>query len=707
MSEHQDDVSILIVDDRPDKVLALEAALEEIGLRVVRAYNGREALRQVLQDEFAVILLDVNMPDMDGFETASLIRQRRSSRDTPIIFITSFGDEIHEARGYQLGAVDYILAPVVPEVLRTKVSVFVDLFRKTRQLKRQTETLGHRAAQLQRLSAAALAINSPGQSARGVLQTITDAARDVVGAHQAITLLFGPLEGERAGATTAVSSFSERYAEWRTRPLQLDAVATSIVAQSRSATRLTESELRDHPDWEIVKRVDMPAVAGGMLAAPLTTRDGTNIGVLYLSDCTNGEFTRDDEAVLVQLAQMASIAVENMLFAREREANRVKDEFLATLSHELRTPLGAILGWSQVLKRREPTTEVKQGLDVIERNVRSQLKLIEDLLDVSRITAGTLRVSKRVTAFAPIVAAAIEAVRPVAESKGVELVEAIEIDVDTVLGDADRLQQVVWNLLNNAVKFTPSGGRVTARLTSDSAMLTLRVTDSGCGISQAFLGKVFEPFRQADSSSKRSQSGLGIGLTIVRHLVELHGGSVTAHSDGEGKGATFTVSLPLQVSAVRGDGDTPQPPFSLTEEASETPRLEGLRVLLVEDVSDAREIFRRVLSEAGAEVDTAECASEALDRFQTLRPDVLVSDIAMPGQDGYDLIRLIRDLPPERGGCTPSLALTAYARDDDRLRALAAGFQMHVAKPVDPTRLIEAVAALSRGPAARVAATPA
>src|SRR5688572_21781854 len=447
MSESDGKVSILLVDDRPEKLLALEAVLEDLGQTVVRAYSGREALRHVLNHEFAVILLDVNMPGMDGFETAQLIRQRKSSQHVPIIFITAMGDEMHAARGYALGAVDYILSPVVPEVLRSKVAVFVDLFRKTEQVKRQAESLRSRAAQLQKLAAASVAINGA-LTIDKMLQTITDVARDVIESHQAITLFVDPRATQRPGKTEAFSSFSDKYAQWRGKPLDLDAIAHTLAAQSRTATRLTEAELRDHADWLIVRDVDIPPIKGGMLAAPLTGRDGNNLGVIYLSDRSEGDFfTAADEAVLVQLAQMASIAIENTLYAEEREANRIKDEFLSTLSHELRTPLNAILGWTQLLRMGKPSeNELSRGLDVIERNVRAQTKLIEDLLDVSRITTGKLRLSVRPTALAPVIEAAVDAVRPGASAKGIRLEVDVSAPADQIYGDPDRLQQVVWNL---------------------------------------------------------------------------------------------------------------------------------------------------------------------------------------------------------------------------------------------------------------------
>src|SRR3954471_18329908 len=462
-------VNILIVGDRPDKLLAIEAVLEDLGQNIVRAYSGREALRQVLSQDVAVILLDVNMPDMDGFETASLIRQRKNSEHTPIIFITAFGDEMHAARGYSMGAVDYILAPVVPEVLRTKVAVFVDLYRKTEQVSRQAESLRRRATQLQKLAAASVAINGA-LSIDRMLQTVTETARDLIGCHQAMTLfVVAPATNQRPAKTTALASFSEKYAAWGRRQLQLDPIARTVVAQSRVATRMTAAELHDHPDWEIVRdlvrRSEIPPVEGGMLAAPLCGRDGNNLGVIYLCDRYEGDFSNDDEAILVQLAQMASIAVENSLFAEEREANRIKDEFLATLSHELRTPLNAILGWTQLLRMEGIQGEVAHGLEVIERNAKVQTKLIEDLLDVSRITSGKMRLHIRATPVAPVVRAAADAVRPALEAKGIELDMPHEPAGDTVVqGDADRLQQVFWNLLSNASKFTPAGGKISVRL---------------------------------------------------------------------------------------------------------------------------------------------------------------------------------------------------------------------------------------------------
>src|SRR5688500_2639223 len=434
-------VNILIVDDKPDKVLSLEALLEDLGQNIVRAYSGREALRCLLHDDFAVILLDVNMPAMDGFETASLIRQRHATRHVPIIFVTAYGDEAYTSRGYRLGAVDYIQTPVVPEVLRTKVTVFVDLFKKTEQVRRQAESLRRRALQMQKLAAAAVAV-SGSLSIERMIQTVTDTARDVIGAHQAITLFIDPRASGTQRKVEATASYSDKYADWRGQPLELDEIVDTAVFRSYTATRLTEAELLEHPDWEIVQKVRVPPVRGGMLAAPLTGRDGTRLGVIYVCDRGDGPFTADDESIAVQLAQMASIAIENALYAQEREANRIKDEFLSTLSHELRTPLNAILGWTQLLRIKPAPDEVPHGLEVIERNARAQAKLIEDLLDDSRITSGKLRLNCKPLRLGDVVNAAVEAVKPVAYEKGLTVTwSGCDCD-DATVGDLDRLQQI-------------------------------------------------------------------------------------------------------------------------------------------------------------------------------------------------------------------------------------------------------------------------
>ncbi|WP_437757693.1 response regulator [Sorangium sp. So ce1389] len=685
-------VNILVVDDRPEQLLSLEAVLAPLGENIVKAASGREALRNLIQGEFAVILLDINMPEIDGFETATLVRQRRSTRHTPIIFLTAHTDRVYVERSYSLGAVDYIMTPFAPEVLRTKVSVFVDLFKKTQQIRLQAESLRAHAEQLQRLNRAALTINSA-LSLDAMVAAITEAARDVTGAHQAMTVV--KLErqpGERA--RTAVS-LSERYATFQQEsPPPIAGRLSAFVCGRNRPLRMTQRELSQHPEW--LDDCGSTPAPRGYLAVPLTAADGQNIGCIQLSDRHDGEFSDDDETVLVQLAQLASIAIQNCVHAEAREANRMKDEFLATLSHELRSPLNAILGWTHLL-RSEPFDEqrVSHGLEVIERNVAAQTKLIEDLLDVSRVATGKLRISAAPMALASVVEVAIDAIRPAAEAKRL----TIDVSLDPALevnGDADRLQQVVSNLMSNALKFTRPGDHILVSLRRAGAHAELTVRDTGEGIAPDFLPFVFERFRQADSTSRRSHAGLGIGLSLVRHIVEAHGGSVVAESQGLQKGSTFVVRLPL-LGAERSQLASPlREARSRALAASEaTSDLGGLHVLLVEDDADARELLQEVLSQHRAEVTAVASASEALAVFVAARPHVLVSDIAMPGEDGYELIRAIRQRPPHAGGDLPALALTAYARKEDQKRALEAGFHMHATKPIEPAALVAAVASLA------------
>jgi len=379
--------------------------------------------------------------------------------------------------------------------------------------------------------------------------------------------------------------------------------------------------------------------------------------------------------------------------AEAEAANRIKDEFLATLSHELRTPLTSLLGWSSVLRDGKRDEQMlTQGLDAIDRNARVQAQLIDDLLDVSRIVSGKLIIDVRPLDLASVTKAAINVVQPAADAKGITLHYSAQPGLGAISADSARIQQIIWNLLSNAVKFTPQGGRIAIRLEqNESNAARVTVTDTGKGIEAEFLPRVFDRFRQADSSTTRSFGGLGLGLAIVRHLVELHGGTVSAESEGLGKGATFSATFPLL--AERGEPLT----FSQSGETngSDLRSLQGLRVLLVDDEAEARQIISTVISRSGAEVKTCTSAEEALAKLIEWRPDVLLSDIAMPDEDGYSLIGKIRLLPREKGGETPSAALTAYAREEDRNQALAAGYQMHIAKPVAPGLLVSMIAKLA------------
>jgi len=377
--------------------------------------------------------------------------------------------------------------------------------------------------------------------------------------------------------------------------------------------------------------------------------------------------------------------------AEAEAANRIKDEFLATLSHELRTPLTSLLGWACMLRGPGVDTNVlAQGLEAIERNAKVQTQLIDDLLDVSRIISGKLHLDVRPVDISSVVDSAITVMRPAADAKAIQMTYSHEPVIGAISGDAARLQQVVWNLISNAVKFTPEGGSITVRLEHLGSHVKLSVSDTGRGIDPDFLPLVFDRFCQADSSTTRGFGGLGLGLAIVRHLVELHGGTVQANSPGVGMGSTFAVIFPL--ISVRTSADTlPQ----LKEVSTLSSSLKGLRVLVVDDEEDARQIISSLISRTGAEVMACESAREALVMLEQWKPDVLMSDIAMPEEDGYSLINKVRALPAEKGGHIPAAAFTAYARDEDRKRALAAGFQMHIPKPISGGQLLSMVARLA------------
>ena len=387
----------------------------------------------------------------------------------------------------------------------------------------------------------------------------------------------------------------------------------------------------------------------------------------------------------------------SLLLARERDANRLKDEFLATLSHELRTPLNAVLGWTRVLRAASISSDTQvRALESIERNARAQARLIEDLLEVSRIVTGKLRLQVRPADLAAIVGAAIEVIQPAASAKRIRIISEIEARPAMTSGDPDRLQQVIWNLLSNAVKFTGPGGEVTVHLRREDGFV-VTVSDSGIGIDPTFLPHIFEPFRQADGSTNREHGGLGLGLAIVRQIVELHGGTVAARSAGRNRGSTFEVRLPSELSEEE-QLVKPDPSAAALSPARMDPHLlSGVHVLVVDDEEDARELMRTTFEAYGAQVSAAGGTSEAMELFDRALPDVLVSDIGMPLQDGYALIKRVRALRPDRGGLVPAVALTAYASPSDRLAALAAGYQAHISKPYDPVEVASLVERLARG----------
>ncbi|MCC3404667.1 MAG: PAS domain-containing protein [Microcoleus sp. PH2017_10_PVI_O_A] len=562
---------------------------------------------------------------------------------------------------------------------------------------------------LQKLTSASVALHSM-LSVADIVQLAADSARSILEVHQAAVNLTPSAHWD---AGISKFSMSEKYARWQDYCQEPD--GTGIyreVCQQQQAMRMTQSELEAHPGWRgFGKAAGKHPPMRGWLAVPLTARDGRNLGLIQLSDKYEGEFGEDDESILMQLAQAVSASIENArLYEESQQANRMKDEFLATLSHELRSPLNAILGWAQLLRNRSFSPAVTaRALSTIERNAKLQTQLIEDLLDISRIIRGKLTLNPCPVNLISMVEGAVNTVGLAADAKSIDVQFAIvDLGLETaefcepgevsgnpesvlnprflVSGDPGRLQQVIWNLLTNAIKFTPRGGRVSIRLQRLEEEVELAVSDTGIGIAANFLPYVFESFRQADATITRNYSGLGLGLAIVRQLVELHGGRVWASSAGLDLGSTFTFRLPsIQVNSIA------------CEEAQVLAgggNLQGVKVLVVDDEVDSREFMMFVLTDSGAAVRAASCAAEAFEAAAEFVPDVLVSDIGMPEEDGYSLLLRLRSLATQSGRNFRAIALTAYARDEDRDRAMIASFDRHLAKPVQPDVLVEAVVSL-------------
>ena len=429
------------------------------------------------------------------------------------------------------------------------------------------------------------------------------------------------------------------------------------------------------------------------MVVPLLVRERKLGTILFASTQPERHYTTVDLEMAEELAQRAAFAIENaQLYQQAQEANRIKEEFLAIVSHELRTPLNSMLGWVQLIRTRkwdEATTF--KALETIERNAKLQRKLIEDILDISRIVQGQIRLNIRKVDLAPVIQAAIEVVHPTSEIKNIQVEFHLDSSAGQVMGDTERLQQVVWNLLSNAIKFTPNGGRVEVYLKQVNSNAQITVSDTGKGISADFLPYIFDRFRQADSTTTRADNGLGLGLAIVHHLVEMHSGTVYAVSEGEGQGAKFTVLLPLV---------EPQPEQLIKESEVKVDNfsvLNGLQVLVVDDNADTRELITFILEQSGAQVTAVSSVGEALEALERLKPDVLVSDIGMPDEDGYSLIRKVRAQEAEQEEKILAVALTAFARDEEHSLALQAGFQVHLSKPIEPEELVKVVENLTKG----------
>jgi len=499
---------------------------------------------------------------------------------------------------------------------------------------------------------------------------------------------------DRAGRVTLVNAVAEQLTGWKeaeAEGLRLDEVFRAVHEETRQPIEdpvvrvLGSRAVESLPARTLlVSRGGTEHPVGGS-AAPIQAPRGETLGVvLVASDMTERRRREAERAGLLAREQLARAEAE--------KASRAKDEFIATVSHELRTPLNAVLGWARLLRSGKLDADaMARAVESIERSAGTQARIVDDLLDVSRIVRGKLKLDVRPVELVPVIEAAIDTVRPAAAAKGIAIAGSLASRAGPVAGDPGRLQQVVWNLLSNAIKFTPQGGRVEVRLEQAQDVVRIQVADTGPGIDADFLPHVFERFRQADQSSTRAHGGLGIGLAIVRHLVEAHGGTVAVESPGRGRGATFTVALPVHAArrapaagADAGEG---------AERAGQG--LVALKVLVVDDDADTLRAVKQLLEQAGAEVTAAASASEALAALERSLPDVLLSDIGMPGEDGFSLIKKVRGLDPARGGRVPAAALTAYTRSEDRRQALLAGYQMCLAKPVDPAELTAGVARLA------------
>ncbi|HEY8073840.1 MAG TPA: response regulator [Labilithrix sp.] len=804
--------SILLVDDEPSNLLALEAILEPLGQRLVRATTAKEALMHALRTDFCVVVLDVQMPEMDGFECAEILRSRPRTRSVPIIFATAISkDREFIARGYGVGAVDYLFKPYEPDVLRSKVAVFVELARKNGVIRAQHDALQQMAereiAEIRRWSeqryadlADAMPLFVWSADEQGRIAYVNERWRSVAGdaplelasvvhpddldrlrdAHHAAmaegsewetearfgspligwrfhvargvprrddsgkivawigtsTDIDGRVRAERAVRILAdasrtlagtgdpsssmevvVRSLVPRLADAAL--LSLDGArqvrvardglepslledprfdlgpSTVLYSQRAEVFRDVASDLREASSTRGAEHLRFLAELGvsAYMCLPLPARESA-LGTLTLFRTSGDRFGEDEVVVATDLASRLAVAIENARLqeASEKrrveleEANRGKDVFLATLSHELRTPLNAIIGWTDMMRNGQLAgDELTRAVETIDRNAHALAGLVADLLDVSRIVTATLKLDMKNVSLASIVEAAIENARPACASKQVTL-DASLPRIGCVNGDLGRLRQVFGNLLSNAIKFTPSGGKIAVRVEDADGRGRIVIEDTGEGIDADFLPHVFERFRQAETARAR---GLGLGLAIVKHLVDAHGGTVRVESPGKGKGSTFIVELPLSVDVEEVDGDARS-----SQPSPELPELGGTHVLVVEDDPDGNELITTILERYGARVTSVATAAKALEALEAEPPDVLVSDIGLPDADGMELIRQVRERP--EGQDLPAIALTAYASRQDAAKAISAGFDAHVAKPVQPATLGGAVARLAK-----------
>lgn len=670
--ETQEKANILVVDDLPEKHVVFRTILDELGQNIISARSGQEALRFILEKEFAVILLDVNMPDIDGLETASLIRQYKKSAQTPIVFITAYVDELQARRGYALGAVDYIPSPVVPEVLRSKVRVFVELFRMNRQLQVQ-------AAQREAL-ARSEAARAAAEEAIHRADYLAEASRllsrslNLDDTIKAVLDLCVPMLGERAILGIPDEEGGVRRLEMHPAPRADDVEAFSPELRAAADHVVREKKFR------LWRQGDRAAAI-----CPLMAGDEIRAALVLLGPAE--QFDSGRIALIRELSSRAAIAMENArLYTAVQEADRRKNEFLAMLAHELRNPLAPIRNAVHILQSvADVPPKLNWAREVIGRQADHMARLIDDLLDVSRIVQGKVTVKPERLLLSSLVERAVEASAPRLGAREQQLDVALPEQALELQGDAVRLSQVLSNLINNASKFSPAGTHIVLRGGFEAGEVRITVEDQGAGVAPEFLPHMFELFAQADQSLDRSQGGLGIGLTLVKHLVELHGGRVWAESEGLGTGCRVTVALPAHAVLAGELTDTPAPTVRGAPAAGP-----NSRILVVDDLAASAETLMTLLEMEGFEVRIAHEGMAALKIAQEFRPDVVLLDIGLPGMNGFEVANRLRGLPECRDALL--IALTGYGEAESRSRSAQAGFDFHMVKPADVNLLLSLLA---------------
>ncbi len=705
--EDADRAKILVVDDRPENLLVSRTMLDELGHEVITVRSGDEALKYLLDNDVAVILLDVNMPGMDGLETATYIRMRQKTAHTPIIFQTAYVEEMHTAKGYSLGAVDYILTPVMPDILRTKVKVFVQLHLMTRQAARQAEQRIALAREQARRAAAEETIRRSTflADASNVLSSSLDVTETVSALAQFVVPVLGDLcilmladergdPGRTAVAWQSASDDTGRHNEL-VAALGSGEINQAMRNAMSSGRMVVVTDLVAGPTTLVAtpigeaapRNLELGFKLGSLAALPLIAR-GRKLGALVLgTGLSDRRFGPGTLAQAEDLATRAAVSLDNcLLYAKIQEADQRKNEFLAMLAHELRNPLAPIRNAVQLLHMPDRgQAELDWALNVLDRQTQQLVRLVDDLLDVARITEGRILLKLEPVDVAKAVGMAVETSRPLINAREHELAITLPPTPVAVHGDYSRVAQILANLLNNAAKYTEPKGRISLRVEEDGAEVVFRVRDSGVGIPRNMLGSIFELFTQANRSLDRAQGGLGIGLTIVRRLVSMQGGSVQVYSDGAKKGSEFVVRLPR---AEVGRAEPLQ---------ANAPRCHNghHRVLIVDDYADSADSMAALLRVDGQDVRIARDGPAALEAARRFKPNVVFLDIGLPGIDGFQVARVLR-AAPETKDCL-LIAVSGYGQLEDHWHSKKAGFDRHLVKPVDPLVFQEILGSLKAG----------